>query len=456
MQPAWARHPVINDPSPTAPARPFRLTRYFLLTGLLGIGVVTVGLIGAYREITLRHLVEHESRQNVDLTRAFSNHLWREHRSFVLSAAGRNRDQLLADPRQDRMREEIVELMAGLKAVKLKVYDTSGLTVFSTDRNQVGEDKSANAGFRAARDGRVVTDITYRDTFDAMDGTLSKRNLIFSYIPVRQRADAAPEAVMEIYSDVTDLIAQQDRAQWQIATLVLALLSALYLFLYLMMRKADGIIRRQDEERSAKEAEIRHLAHHDALTGLANRASFPQRLTESLANAVRHGRTGALMFIDLDRFKAVNDSLGHSAGDQLLKTVSQRIRGCLRTGDQLFRMGGDEFTVIVPELTTAADAALLARRIIAAVSAPLTLHGHEVSVGATTGITIFPRDSGDAEALVRNADAAMYSAKLAGRGRYAFYRGSLHEHAPRPAHALPAAPADVEPAAGGTALPTGA
>lgn len=409
--------------------RPFELARYFLAIGLVGIAVVTAALIGIYREVTLRQLVEHESRQNVDLTRVFGNHIWREHRAFVMSARGRSRAELLADPRQARMREEIVEMMAGLKAVKLKIYDLGGLTVFSTDASQIGEDKAGNSGFRAARDGRVNTDITFRERFNATEGLIENRSLIYSYIPVRPQRDAPPEAVAEIYSDVTELMAEQNRAQWQIAGLVFALLSALYLFLYLMMRKADGIIRRQDQERTAKEQEMRHQAHHDALTGLANRSSFSERLGEALSNATRHGRTGALMFIDLDRFKIVNDSLGHSAGDLLLKTVAERIRGCLRNADLLFRMGGDEFTVIAPELAAAEDAALLARRIIATVSSPVSLHGHEVSVGATIGIAVYPGDGDSAETLVRNADAAMYTAKEAGRGVHAFYSHSMNERA---------------------------
>ena len=135
------------------------------------------------------------------------------------------------------------------------------------------------------------------------------------------------------------------------------------------------------------------------------------------------------MFIDLDRFKIVNDSLGHQAGDALLKVVSRRIHACLRGSDLLFRVGGDEFTVILPEIASPDDAAFVARRILSAVAQPVTLHGNEVAVGATIGIAVHPGDGDTTQALLKNADAAMYNAKDSGRGRYAFYRAEMNRSA---------------------------
>ncbi|MBL8333707.1 MAG: EAL domain-containing protein [Rubrivivax sp.] len=420
--------PSLQAGSARVPAPTFRLTRYFQVLGLLGIVVVTLALVAVYRHLTLQHLLEHGSQANVDLTRAFVNHTWHDHRELVTGSAGRGRDELLADPRQAPLRADTLQLMHGLQAVRFKLYNLKGTTVFSTDARQVGEDKSANTGYLAARDGQVVSDITHRDQFDTAEGTLSHRDLIYSYVPVRG-ANGVVEAVAEIYSDVTPLLQRQQRAQWQVAALVVALSGALYLFLFLIMRKAEGIIARQDAERLLQALQMRHQARHDSLTGLANRSEFPERLSEALAQATRHGRPGALMFIDLDRFKAVNDSLGHDAGDQLLKTVAERLRACLREGDALFRMGGDEFTLIATELAQPEDAALLARRVIADLSVPMTLSGHRVAVGATVGIAVFPADGTDVETLLQHADAAMYAAKEAGRGTHAFFSAQMNERA---------------------------
>jgi diguanylate cyclase (GGDEF)-like protein len=409
--------------------RQFKLTRFFSLTSLVGIVLVTACLIGTYRELTLRHLIEHESRANADLTRAFANTVWLEYRDFVVDSGGRSRAELLADPALARLRADVLSKMAGLQIAKVKIYSLDGLTVFSTEERQIGEDKRANPGFLDARAGRIVGQITHREKFDAFEGVISNRDLISTYIPVRSAADAAPEGVFEVYSDVTELLREQGRAQWQVAGIVLTLLGLLYLFLFFVVRKADRVIARQEQERAAKEEEVRHQAYHDALTGLPNRAYFSERLAETIALAARHGHACALMFIDLDRFKFVNDSLGHDAGDKLLKLVSQRIGACLRASDLLFRMGGDEFTIILPQTAEPEDAAFVARRVLEAVAAPVSIHEHELIVGATIGIAVFPGDGDSAEALLKNADAAMYSAKKSGRNSHAFYRAEMNRRA---------------------------
>jgi len=378
----------------------------------------------------LRAVREEQARAHGgDLTRAFANAVWGRYRSFVLESTGRPREALLADPAVPLLRAEVLSKMNGLQIAKVKIYNLDGLTVFSTDEKQIGEHKGSNPGFRQARAGEVTSLIVFREKFDAFEGALSNRNLIASYVPARATADAPIEGVFEVYSDVTELLHKQTRAQWQVAAIVLTLLATLYLFLFLVVRKADRIIALQDQERAAKEQQVRHQAYHDALTGLPNRAYFSERLGETIALAQRTNQSCALMFVDLDRFKIVNDSLGHEAGDSLLKVVAARIQACLRESDLLFRMGGDEFTVILSQITAPEDAAFVARRVQDAVAAPVSVHEHELAVGATIGIAVYPGDGDSAEALLKNADAAMYSAKENGRGRHAFYRAAMNQRA---------------------------
>lgn len=405
---------------------PFKLTQFFSTTSLIGIVIVTTCLIWTYRELTVRHLVAHEGRANADLTRAFANSIWRRYRDFVLRPAGRSRENLIADPRVPKLRADVIAKMKGLQVVKIKIYNLDGLTVFSTDESQIGEDKSTNQGFQDALVGKISNHISYREKFDAFEGVLNKRNLIASYIPIQPASDAPVEGVFEVYSDVTELLQQQSRAQWQVAGIVLTLLGTLYLFLFFVVRKADRIIARQEAERAEQEENVRHQAYHDALTGLPNRAYFSERLDESITLASRHENACALMFIDLDRFKIVNDSLGHHSGDLLLQEVSGRIESCLHPGDLLFRIGGDEFTIILPHVEAPEDAAFMARRILEKVAVPIRIHDHEVVPGATIGIAVFPGDGDKAEVLLKNADAAMYSAKQLSRGTHAFYRADMN------------------------------
>ena len=165
-----------------------------------------------------------------------------------------------------------------------------------------------------------------------------------------------------------------------------------------------------------------HQALHDALTGLPNRALFLDRLQHALARASRAGTDVAVLFLDLDRFKTVNDSLGHAAGDQLLCTVSERIASCMRTADTAARLGGDEFAVLLEDLASTREAVGVAERIIAALDAPVLVAGREVLVSASIGIAT---GDGGSEDLLRHADVAMYRAKATGKGRYAMFEQGM-------------------------------
>ena len=185
-------------------------------------------------------------------------------------------------------------------------------------------------------------------------------------------------------------------------------------------------IKRNVTEKKLYERQLDHLAHHDHLTGLPNRLLFCDRLTQCLVNAERQDAMLAVLFLDLDRFKLVNDSLGHSIGDLLLKAAAERLQDCLRDADTIARMGGDEFTAILSDITSPNDVAAVTRRLCDAISAPFLLEGQELFVTASIGVSLYPNDGTDVEALVKNADSAMYRAKEKGRNNYQFYTQALN------------------------------
>ena len=201
------------------------------------------------------------------------------------------------------------------------------------------------------------------------------------------------------------------------------------------IRSASGEIEeivsvsRDISERRNAEAQIEYQAYHDALTGLPNRLLFRDRLTIALAHAKRQESPLTVMFLDLDRFKYVNDTLGHSLGDELLRAVAARLRSVVRDGDTIARMGGDEFTILLGDITAAEDAAKVAQKLLDVVAHPLRVEGHELYVTTSIGIAMFPDDGDTAEALLKNADSAMYRAKEIGRNSYQLCTRAMNSRA---------------------------
>lgn len=188
---------------------------------------------------------------------------------------------------------------------------------------------------------------------------------------------------------------------------------------------ANARLQAEIQERKMAEQQVRYLANHDALTGLPNRRLLEDRLEQALELARRHGNMVAVQFIDLDHFKPVNDRFGHRTGDLLLQAIATRLRGLLRAVDTVARVGGDEFVIVLPEMHTADAADETAQKVLAALSQPYTIDGHALRVTPSIGISLFPRDGSDAEALLIAADAAMYHAKHMGRGNYQVFAESM-------------------------------
>src|SRR5262245_33329378 len=203
----------------------------------------------------------------------------------------------------------------------------------------------------------------------------------------------------------------------------------------LRVQQAMGELERKVAERTAEleeaKARAQHLADHDALTGLPNRRLLEDRLTQALALSSRNNKASAVMFVDIDRFKTINDSLGHAVGDSLLKEVAGRLVKQLRVGDTICRIGGDEFVIVLPELKRPSDVAHVSQKVLEHLSSPITVEERELVVSCSIGIAVYPEDGRDAETLIRNADAAMYHAKELGRANYQFFTEQMNQAASR-------------------------
>jgi diguanylate cyclase (GGDEF)-like protein/PAS domain S-box-containing protein len=186
-------------------------------------------------------------------------------------------------------------------------------------------------------------------------------------------------------------------------------------------------VARDVSERKQAEATITFQAYHDQLTGLPNRALFHDRMGQAMVQAKRQGQSMAVMFLDLDRFKVVNDTLGHPVGDILLQAVAQRLKACLREGDTLSRIGGDEFMLLLPQIRNRDNVIFIAEKVLSALKSPFTIDGNEIFIGVSIGIALYPEDGDSRESLVKHADIAMYHAKDHGRNNFKFFTSELNK-----------------------------
>ncbi len=241
---------------------------------------------------------------------------------------------------------------------------------------------------------------------------------------------SALEQLMDRVRDVLQAEVRQVRegaaltakhAKWMIVGSALAGIMLLVLVTGIAVRVAQGITANLASSRE----EAHRLALHDPLTGLPNRALFAERMGHALAHVRRHGTKLAVLCLDLDRFKQVNDTLGHPVGDALLRAVAGRLTGCLRDCDTVARLGGDEFAVIQAPLVRIEDAATLAQRIVTTLSEPYDLHGHSVVIGASVGIALAPADTADGDHILNMADMALYRAKADGRGVFRMFEPGM-------------------------------
>lgn len=404
----------------------FKLCRYYSLASLVGVIVVITVLSFYMRYLATQSLLDQQTRTNVDITKSFANSLWHRFSGFVEISSKLSVDALKKRPEIRALHAVTTKQMKDTNVVKVKVYNLAGLTVFSTDEKQIGSDKSTNEGFLRARNGKVASEITFRQEIYAFEKIIMDRNLVATYIPVYNKTGNAVNAVFEVYTDVTPLVKGLETTHYRIIAGIFTALATLYLFLFLIVKRADNIIVRNEKERKQIEKEIWHHAYHDSLTGLPNRNSFNERFEEVIARAKRYNRHGALMFLDLDRFKLINDSLGHDAGDMLLQSAATRLSYCVRETDMVFRLSGDEFVIILEDLEEVEDAALTAQRMLDSMVAPVSLNGYEVIMNMSIGITTFPKKGMTAASLLKEADAAMYRAKELRGNRFEFFNYEMN------------------------------
>lgn len=562
---------VAQEPHASAStARPaFRLLHYFSLASLAAIVVAAVVLAVLYQRLAVRDLIEAQETHHVALSRVSANVLWPQFSAFIASSVDLDDAALRSHPEVEQLSRAVTRDLAGTRVLRLKIYDLAGRTVFSTEADQLGKSRSSSPGFVSARDGKPASGLEHHRRFNAFDKVIENVDVLSTHIPIRKPGSGDVEAVFEISSDFSNLLQRTGETRNEVFFRVSAVLLALYLALFYIVRHADGIIQRQEARRREDEAALRsarnelaqseqfhralterasdavvvidtgftvyhatptveevlgrqaahivgaaltgsareeyreplkswlakvsaepgvarpfefegehatkgrrfyvanatnlladpavhgivvnirditdrkraemqarRLALYDGLTGLARRDFFAEQTRRAIAHAKRYEENLAILFLDLDGFKRINDMRGHDAGDALLRAVAERMRETLREGDTIgrylmptedhvARFGGDEFMILLTRLQQPADAASAARRLLGALARPYTMaNGIQETITTSIGIAIFPQDGRDMEELMKRADAAMYAAKVVGKNTYKLAAGA--------------------------------
>lgn len=409
------------------PPEQFRLLRYFTLLSLLSVVVASLLLGGLFRHIAVENLFNNEERHNIAMAQLLSNATWPRYSEFLVTASSLSVKQLVAHSTIKELDTSLEQQIRGLDIIKVKIYDLNGFTVYSSDFKQIGSSKRSSPSFQAALKGEVTSKLAFRDKIYARNEFIENRNVLASYIPIQRHKGAKVEGVLELYKDVTPLIDEIAASQRQVISGISGTLLGLFLILFLIIRRADNIISEFSNQQQKTTEKMRYHAFHDDLTGLPNRFLFIDRLEHAIISAEREDRLVGLMFIDLDRFKQINDSLGHEMGDQLLFQVAQRLRDSIRPGDTVARIAGDEFTVLLEGLKTIERVVTIAQRIITVFAKPFTLDEHEVNITCSIGIAMYPFQDDDAQSLVKKADTAMYFAKQRGKNNYYLYSPDMQQ-----------------------------
>ncbi len=305
--------------------------------------------------------------------------------------------------------QRVGQIVGKFDIVRVKIWRPDGTVVYSDDGSLIGRTFDLSDELREALAGRVAREVA---TLGKQENTDERAygKLLEVYVPITAPGAANPAGAYEVYLSFKPIQARIDSIRRTVWGGSFIIFSLLFGSLYALVRTASR--------------QLHYMAYHDPLTNLANRRLLRERAEQALTQARRYGRTVGLLYLDLARFKAVNDSLGHSAGDELLKEVSRRLDHGLRESDTLTRLGGDEFAIFLSEVQRKEDAAHVAQRVLGNLRPPFWLEGQAIHIEGNLGITLYPQDGATFEELMRHADIAMYRAKAEGTG-FKFYQPQL-------------------------------
>jgi diguanylate cyclase (GGDEF)-like protein len=394
--------------------RPWGTRKFGLLTKFALASVIPILLLGLLLQQFLVHRISERA-------------LSQARRAGVLVAKLGIQPQLVPNDLKHGLPQwKLLELDRSLAAgsgetSRLKIWSRGGTILYADDRNLIGRTFPRSDELNEALRGKAASQVSSDEGAEGVADDLTGKQLEI-YVPLRFGNDSTPAGAFELYLPYAPLERDVKHDSRTLFLLLLGGLGALYAVLFRIVAGASRRLRHQANQNE-------YQALHDSLTGLPNRALFRDRAQQAILGAHREGIEVAILLMDLDRFKEINDTLGHHSGDLLLQELAKRLQTTLREGDTVARLGGDEFAVVLPRLLEPSSAVEAARRIRKAVEEPLVIQGLVIRVEPSVGIAVYPEHGEDVDLLIQHADVAMYVAKAANSG-HEVYDADLDEHNP--------------------------
>jgi diguanylate cyclase (GGDEF)-like protein len=401
--------------------------RNFAIAGVLGLVTITAILGYLYREHEINNLIDYSASETGAFVQVFSNVNWPDFSPYLPDLQELDNTGLRQHAGVREFDKTIRSQIQKLGIHRISVAALNGNTVYSTNPRQLGVYQNANPYFQQASKGVIASRLAHLDLVTSLEEIKLDRHRAISYIPVHDAGEAAPVAVFEIHLDVTDFVNQINHDISVAYFTIVMLLIVLIAVFFVLANNAETTLKQLAVTITQQEKFIEHQGYHDMLTGLPNRILFRDRLESAMQECLAREMLLAVLFIDLDHFQKVNDALGHAIGDRVLLEVSSRLKSCVRSGDTVARIGGDEFVFILEGIAVLDEAEEVARQIIATVSEPIMMEGKEFFITPSIGIAIYPFDEDDVNSLLKKANSAMYKAKNAGRNTFRYFTESVRQ-----------------------------
>ena len=398
------------------------IQKYFIPVSLVCIVVASLLFGQIFRQLALNNLLSLAAFNNEHQANMVTRDVWLYYQDYFTDSgslpASRNRELY------NKLNADIQRHVKDTPVVDLRLLTRNGKIVYSANRKLAGKVSEKNALFTSAVKGNSKTELVFFEQIRSWGQVKKNRHVLQSAYPLFEQGKSGADVagVIEVSSDITGLYQHITDYRNIIVLSSVVVLTLIFMIVTVFVRRAEHSAHSQRQaDLEENEERVRHVAFHDGLTGLPNRELFCYRLTSAIAQAKRTENLLAILSIDLDRFKQINDGYGHDVGDQLLKEVSLRLADCVRVSDTVARQGGDDFTILLEGIKHVDEITQIADRIIGSVSQPVFINGNDVYTSVSMGITVYPFDDVESEHLLKDAETAMQSSKRNGRNCYSFF-----------------------------------